>query len=342
MSLAATVLNDFVLAYNRSNLDLNEQRLSNYGAYEMFRKDTPNLIPGYQELIAGKTSGRRPTKIPVLNKLTYTTGSARTCSAQTKASTSAFVTPSWTTITGGFDMIPAQYTDNYIGYLDDFSHKMRHLQRTFAEAMDTAGAAHLEANKAAVNNADGNPYTVAANAMVVPQADNELFFNELGPIMGQNDLLGPFNVVGSSRLEALVRQYSSQGTSNAENRAFQFGDYSFAYSNRVTVNAGDRDTIYAMPESSLAYMPWVDTDAKMGHESGDGKEWMVQNLPLLDHPVGVLYQSTCGDKSATLTGLDATLVESFLFSYDYVFLSAYNSSTGTLPGSIYSARFSKT
>ncbi len=342
MSLAATVLNDFVLAYNRSNLDLNEQRLSNYGAYEMFRKDTPNLIPGFQELIAGKASERRPTKIPVLKKLTLTTGSARSCSAKTQESTSAFVTPSWTTIITGFQMIKAQYADNYIAYLDDFSHKMRHVQRTFAEAMDTAGAAHLEANKAAVNNADGNPYTVAANAMIVPNADNDLFFNELGPIMGQNDLLGPFNVVGSSRLEALVRRYSSQGTSNAENRAFQFGDYSFAYSNRVTVNAGDRDTIYAMPEASLAYLPWIDIDSRMGHESGDGKEWMTQMLPLLDHSVGVLYQSTCGDKSSTLAGLEATMVESWAFSYDYVFLSAYNSNTATLPGSIYSARFSKT
>jgi len=342
MSLAATVLNDYVLSYDQSNLDLNEQRLSLYGAYATFIKDTPNLVPGYQELIAGRASARRPTKIPVMNKLTFTTGSARSCTAETQESTSAFSTPSWTTISVGFQMIPAQYQDNEIAYQNDFAHKMRHLERTLAEALDTAAAAHLEANKAPVNNADGNPYTVASNAMIVPEADNELFFNELGPIMSSNDLTGPFNVVGSTRSQALVREYSSQGQSNAENRAFQFGGYSFAYSNRVTVNTGDRDTIYAMPEASLAYLPWVDIDARLEHTSGDGKEWMVQELPLIGHNVGVLYQSSCGDKSSTLTGLDATKVESWQFSFDYVFISAYNSSSSTLPGSIYSARFSKT
>ena len=343
MSLAATVLNDYVLSYESSNLDLNEHRMSVYGAYSTFVGDTPNLIPGYQELIAGRASERRPTKIPVLQRLSYgTPSSSRSCTAETQESTSAFVTPTWATLRLGFQMIPSQYKDNHIGYQADFNNKLKGLERKFLETLDTAGTTHLETNKASKNNADGNPYTVASDAMVVSKADNDLFFNEASPIMKANDLDGPFNVVGSTRMEALVRQYSSQGTSNSENRAFQFGDYSFSYSNRVTVNTGDRDTVYLMPQASLGYLSWIDIDSRMNHESGDGKEWFVQELPMLGHSVGVLYQSTCGDKSATLTGLDATKVESFQFSFDYVFVSAYNSDTTNLPGSIYSARFSKT
>jgi|GEM_PF-2916654 len=342
MSIAATVLDDYVLSYDESNLDLNEHRRSTYGAFDTFVTDTPNLIPGHQSLIAGRASERRPTRIPVLNRKTFTSDTSRTCSAETDVLTSAEVTLTWATKRLGFVMIPSQHKDNQISYQNEFNHSLGAIERTWAEELDTLGAAHLETSKAAVNNADGNPYAVASNAMVVPEADGELFYNELSSIMNQNDLTGPYNVVGSTRQRALVRQYSSQGTSNAENREFQFGDYNFAYSNRVTVNSGDRDTVYAMPSASLAYLSWIDIDSRMDHESGDGKEWFVQDLPLLGHSVGVLFQSTCGDKSAVLTGLDATLVESFSFSFDYVFVSAYNSSSGTLPGSIYSARFSKT
>jgi len=342
MTLVTTLLDEFTLAYNRSNVDANEHRLSRYGGYEAFRRDTPNLIPGWQEFIEGRATESRTARIPVIQRATYSTAATRSCSAETKENTSAYVTPSWTTIKTGFQMVPSQYVGNHIKFQDDFNRKMEDVQRTFLAAVDTAAYTHLNANKSAVNNADGNPYTVSSNAMIVPNEGKELLFNELGPILEQNDLFGPFNVVGSTRVQALVREYSSQGTSNAENRAFQFGDYNFHYSNRVSVPTGYRDSVFCMPIGSLAYLPWIDPDARLGHSSGDGKEWMKQMLPLLGHEVGVLVQSTCADKSALASGLEATLVQSWQFSFDYSFNSAYNSDTASLPGSIYRADISKT
>lgn len=342
MALTLTFLNEYTLAYNRSNVDANEHRLSRYGAYETFRKDTNNLIPGAQELIAGRTTEQRTARIPVINRATYSTGSSRSCTAKTEENTSTFATPSWTTVVAGFQMIPSQYEANYLTFQDDFNRKMTDVQRTLLTALDTAAYTHLNTNRSAVNNADGNPYTCVGNAMVVPEADNELYFNELASIMDQNDLPGEQNVVGSPRLQALVREYSSQGTSNAENRGFQFGDYNFAYSNRVTVAAGDRDTVFSMPIGSLAYLSWIDPDARLRHESGDGKQWMPVMLPLLGHEVGLLIQSTCSDQSGVVSGLEATLVQSWAFSFDYSFVSAYNSDSTTLPGSIFKATFTKT
>jgi len=342
MTLATTVLDEFALAYSKSKLDVNEHRLSNYGAFATFLKDTPNLIPGYAELVANRTSAIRTVRIPVIQRETYTTGSSRSCDAETKENTSTYVTPSWTTIETGFAMYPSIYRDNYIAYQDDFNRKMEDVQRTFLTALDTAGYTHLNTNKSAVNNADGNPYTVAANAMIVPEADSELVFNELGAIMEQNDLMGPYNVVGSTRASALVRFLLAQGAQNDENTAFQFGPYSLAYSNRVTVPTGYRDSLFCMPIGSLAYLSWVDIDSQMGNKSSDGKEWMQQYMPLLGHNVGVLVQSTCSNYSSTITGMEATLKQSWNFSFDYSFNSAYNSDSTTLPGSIFRADISKT
>jgi len=244
-------------------------------------------------------------------------------------------------------MIPAEHANNYITYQNAFNNKMLHLQRAILEDMDTAAHTHLNTNKTAVNAADGNPYTAVSNDAIVPAADNQLFFNELGSIFAANDLpQDGINVVGSPRYQALVREYSAQGTSNAENRAFQFGGYSFAYSNRVSVATGYRDSVYAMPQGSLAFLSWVDEDARQNHQSTDGKEWSTFFLPLVGIEVGVLYQSTCSNQgisgTALATGLEATLSESWKFSFDYSFNSSYNSDTTTYAGPIFKSLFSKT
>lgn len=96
-----------------------------------------------------------------------------------------------------------------------------------------------------------------------------------------------------------------------------------------------------MPEASLAYLQWVDIDARMGNKSGDGKEWYVQELPLFGQQVGVLYQSSCADKSSLLTGLEATLMENFTFSFDRAFTSSYDATITTDAGVIFGIEFLK-
>lgn len=100
--------------------------------------------------------------------------------------------------------------------------------------------------------------------------------------------------------------------------------------------------MFAMPGGSLAFLTWIDPDARMGHSSTDGKEWSVTNLPILGFDVGLLYQSTCADRSSDSygggTGMEATLSESFHFSFDYSFNVAYNSDTATYAGPIHKFR----
>jgi hypothetical protein len=344
MSLVATRLEEYTLSYDRSNFDAWEHRMSNYGAYATFLGDTENLLPGAGELIANRNAAVRTVRIPVINRKDFSTSSSRSCSAQSHELTSAYSTPTWTTLQAGFNMRKAEHWNNHISYQNAFNNKMQHLERAFLEAFDTAAYTHLNTNVSQVNAADGNPYTVVSNAMVVPAADNELFYNELGPIMNANDLPDTgINVVSSPRNQALVREYSSQGTSNAENRVFQFGGYNFAYSNRVSVATTDRDTVFAMPVGSLGFLSWIDIDSQMGNTSTDGKEWSVASLPRVGIDVGVLYQSTCTDASSSIgTGYEATLSESWSFSVDYSHISAYNSDTASLAGVIYKSRFTKT
>jgi hypothetical protein len=339
---AATVLDEFRLSYEKSNMDVSLNRFSEYGAYATFLKDTPNLIPGWQELVANRTSKDRTVSIPILTRQTFTTGSSRSCTAKTEQGVSAYVTPSWTTVESGFMMVPTEHINNHISYQNAFNHLARATERAFLLDADTDATANLVANLNQHVAAEDNPFDITSDYLQVPLAYHDTFFNEFESILMADDISGDVNIVASPRMGAVVREYMNQGAGNSANTAFQFGRYGFAYSNRVTISTAYHSAAYGIPVGSLAYLPWVDKDSVMGHKSGDGKEWYVQELPLLGHNVGVLYQSTCASKSSLDSGLTATLSESFDFSFDRAFVNSVDAIGTADLGTIYGIEFLKT
>ncbi len=343
MAWSATVLDEFRLSYDQSELDAHENRFSTYGAYETFKEDTPNLIPGWGDFVAGRASAARTASIPVIQKQTLSTSTTRSCTAKTTQPTSAYVTPTWTVVETGFMMVPAEHAGNHISYQQAFNHQARAVEKAFLLDADTDAVAHLVANLSGINNAEDNPWAVTAYYMQVPLADHDVLFNELDAVMLANDISEQeINIVSSPRGKSLVQYYQNQGAGNAANTAFQYGNFKFKYTNRATVSTAAHSTMYAIPKGSLAYLSWVDIDARMNHKSGDGKEWYVTELPLFGQQVGVLYQSTCADKSSLLSGLDATLAESFQFSFDRAFVSSYDPVSTVDPGVIYGITLLKT
>ena len=338
MSLATTVLDEYRLGLERSNLDVAENRMANYGALDTAVKDTPNLIPGYQELIDGRADADRTASIVVLQTAALATSAARSCTASTADATSAYVTPSWTTVETNFRMIADRNVGNYVTYQKEFDNNMKKVERAFLEISDTAVITHLEANKTTTNSADGNPFTVTANSMVVPLADHDTFFNEVDQIYMQNDYPAgqTKNVVASPRLSSIIRYYANQGAANSANYAFQFANFNFGYTNNITVSAtNDIGILYVMPVGTLAYLSWIDPTCRRGKDLAD-KQWFTQMLPKLGHEVGVYWQAACYDYSGTVSGLSRVPAESYEFSYDYSVVSSYIS-TGAAP--IFKANF---
>lgn len=339
MALTNTHLDEYRLAYELSNMDKFENRLSTYGAFEAYKADTPNLIPGAAEL-ENAYDGHRVVSLIVMNRQTLTSTATRHCAQGTVEPTSTYVTPTWTTIEVDFSMVPSQHKGNYLSYQNVFNFQMATVERTFLTALDTAAYTSLEANHSTVNAADGNPYTVNADSMVVPAADNDLFFNEAAAILMANDLpADAINVIGSPRLTALRAEYTNQGAGNQQNLQFQFGPYSFYFSPRVTVAANDRDTLFLAPQGSLGFLTHNSEDYVLGSESGDHK-WSLQYLPRLGFDVGLLETKDCADNHTRTGNADtASLLESFMFSFDYAFVTSYVSAASAIGSSIFKANF---
>ena len=321
--LAATALNEYRQQYSQSNLDKFENRGSGFGLLSLAKRDTSNLISP-QTLINARGTAARLTKVPVLQKITYTPGSTRSCTGATTNSVSALVTVSWVTWTAGFHMVPSQYENNEIAYVEDFKHKLQQLERKLAVDIEGAIYTKMDAVKSTAFSATDAPFAFTGNVITIPNASKKTYLNEIYQSMWADDFTGPFNIVGSPALMSANAFYNNQGSGNSENTMFQFGDFNFDYSNRVTKSTGAESTFFVMPTGSLAILDWVDPDSRANRRISESNYYTTFQMPMTGINTGLHVQTACGDNTTEGgAGLEASVTENYNFSVDYALITPY-------------------
>lgn len=349
MSLVNTRLQAIRSQY-ANTLDKYEDRLSTYGAWMKFVEDTqdPESIVDADILAKAGMSSGNTLEIPVIDGADVTITNARTCTIGNDESTSGLVTVTFATYQFGFTMIPGQYFNNEISYMADFERKIKRYGKKFAETLDTASITKLEADKTAIM---GSPFigagakygALAGDSVQVTSAQKQFFFNDLGVIMEGDDFDGRYNVIGSTTLQSTVNQYLNQGTQNGTNSEFQFGQFDFGYSNRVSVDTagGKESTLYCVPKGSLATMNRNAPDFINGETINEDNFFTTFQYPIVDLEMGLRYFKECADNNAVVGGsqpqLDASVKETFIFSTDVALITSYNRDAVNLAGSIHKA-----
>ncbi len=352
MSLVNTLTQSLRTKYP-SGLDKNEDRLSQYGAYEIFKMDTvsPDAIITPDVITTAKMSMGNTLTIPVIDSDTVSITNTRTCTIPDYENTSNLVTVTFVTYQFGFTMVPSQYMNNDIGYQADYDNKLKKYLKQFASDLDTAAVAKLEADKTAVMNSAfvgaGQKYgALVGDAIQVTDAQKGLFFNDATSIMAEDDFEGTYNVIGSQPLRSVVAEYANQGAGNGTNTMFQFGDYSFGYTNRIAAGAGNVASAYVMPKGTVATFNRNEPDAIAGSTVDSGEFWEEVQMPIVNLTMGAHYIKNCADNSALVgagsSHLTASLKEGFIFSTDVAFITAYNSDPVTEAGPIHKVEISAT
>jgi len=340
--LVETYLQDIRIAFP-SNLDRDEWRFTRYGLLTAAKEQTVHPLSIISPDLRQKAleSEGRTLDVPVMKKGNLTIKNQRSCTIGDYENESAMVNVTWATLVTDFSMMKAQYHKNELSYLQDFNKKMTLVKNAFANAIENAIYTKLDADKSAVYNSSlvgtGAKYELVANTMQVGVDDQEYFFNDVDVIMNQDNFWSPdWLVLGSTPLMSPVRHYLNQGSANDERLDYQFGPYSFRFSNQVVDGASKKSTGFIMPYGSIGLLTRVNIDAKMGNQASDGTKWETAFLDTLGFDVGVMHKSKCDDKSETagLEHLEATMVENFQFSIDYALLTPYNSDDTTIAGGI--------
>lgn len=322
-----------------SNLDKFEYRPSRYGALNAFmvQSEDPTGILTEELKQKARTSIGNTLETPVIDyDADITIGSTRTVTIADSENTSKMVQITFATYSWGFTIAPAMYMNNEIGIQKDFETKMMKYVYAFAKKLDEAALATLAANKTQVLK-NKLLYDWSSNAINAKWTERENVFGDLEVMMGANDFYGQLHIIGDPGVESIMRKLQQHGLYNDVNKQNEFGTKVVHLTNNIAAG-GKYAQGYAVSAGSLAMLTRFERDCLLGTVSGDGHEWGIATLPLLNMPVGTYFYDSVGDykdiAGAATADMTRTRKEHYGFAVDVAFLTAYNSSPTTLASPI--------
>ncbi len=323
-----------------SNLDKYEYRPSRYGALDAFiqQSSDPTGILTPELIEKARTSIGNTLETPVIDyDGNITIGDTRSLTISDSENTSKMVEVNFATYTFGFTIAPAMYMNNEIGIQKDFETKLMKYIYKLAQKLDQDALAKLAAAKTQVIK---NPllYDKTGNVINAKWTERENIFGDLEPIMAANDFFGQLHIVGDAGVESIMRKLAQHGLYNDVNKQNEFGNKVVHLTNNMALPAKKYAQGYAINSGSLGFMTRFERDCLLGTISGDGHEWGIATLPLLNIPCGTYFYDSVGDYSAiagaATTDMTRTRKEHYGFAIDIAFMTAYNSSAETLASPI--------
>lgn len=323
-----------------SNLDKFEYRPSRYGALDAFmvQSEDPTGILTEELKQKAKTSIGNTLETPVIDyDADIVIGNERTLTIDDSENTSKMIQITFATYAWGFTITPAMYMNNEIGIQKDFETKMMKYIYKFAQKLDEAALASLAANKTQVIK-NSLLYDKAGNAINAKWSERENVFGDLEVMMGANDFYGQLHIVGDPGVESIMRKLQQHGLYNDVNKQNEFGTKIVHLTNNIAAVGGKYAQGYAVNAGALGMLTRFERDCLLGTVSGDGHEWGIATLPLLNMPVGTYFYDSVGDYNAIAGAATAdmkrTRKEHYGFAVDVAFITAYNSDKVTLPSPI--------
>ena len=324
----------------QSNVDKFEYRASRYGALDAFmvQSNDPTGILTEELKEKARTSIGTNLQTPVIDyDADVTIGNTRTLTIQDSENTSRFVDITFATYAWGFTITPAMFMNNEISIQRDFNTKMMKYIYKFAQKLDEAALAALAANKTKVLK---NPllYTFTAGSVDAKWAERENVFGDLEVMMGANDFYGQLHIIGDAGVESIMKKLQQHGLYNDVNKQNEFAGKVVHLTNHLAAATGKFAQGYAVNAGSLGLLTRFERDSLLGTVSGDGHEWGIATLPLLNMPVGTYFYDSVGDYSGIAGEATADMVrtrkEHYGFAVDVAFITAYNSAPNTNPSPI--------
>lgn len=324
----------------KSNLDKFEYRASRYGALNAFmvQSQDPTGILTEELKQKARTSIGTTLETPVIDyDADISIGNTRTLTIADSENTSRFVQITFATYAWGFTIAPAMYMNNEISIQRDFDTKMMKYIYKLAQKLDEAALAALAADKTKVLK-NKLLYDFSTNSLNAKWTERENVFGDLEVLMGANDFYGQLHIVGDPGVESIMRKLQQHGLYNDVNKQNEFGNKIVHLSNNIAASAGKYAQGYAVSAGSLGMLTRFERDCLLGTVSGDGHEWGIATLPLLNMPVGTYFYDSVGDFSGiageATADMTRTRKEHYGFAVDVAFITAYNSDRETQPSPI--------
>lgn len=319
------------------NLDKWEYRAAQVGALDFIARDTerPDSIATEEMKQKFRTAFSTDVKVPVINYDSgVSIGNVRSHTVADSLNTSALVTITSATYTFGFTQAPALYMNNEISGQRDFNVNMEKYELKLMDTLNAVATALLESNKTQVLANDLN-YAVSGNTVNFTAAQADKAFGEVERMQRSNKYFGPMHVIGNRGVDSVVGNLEQFSTYNTQNKALEFKNKTFHYTDAIADAADKKATGYMIAPGSTAMMFRFDREAELGTVSQhSGYTWGINRLPMTGIPVGTMEYESVGDYSSTFGAAtaDGKAIRKyhFGFSVDIAFMFAYNSDAANI------------
>lgn len=324
---------------SKSNLDKFETRPSRYGALDLFMQQTedPTGIITPELKAKAKESIGRTLETPVIKyDSDVTIGSTRSVTIDDSENTSEMKEITFATLSWGFTICPALFKNNELSMQADFEAKFNKYLYAFAKKLDGLCVTALGTGKTQVFK-DALNYQTTGQSLQCPWNDRENLIGDINPIMYANDFFGPIHIVGNGGVESIIRKMAEKGLYNEVNKQLEYSDKILHFTNEIS-NSGKFGTGYAVMAGSTGILFRFERDCLMNTKSRTGHEWNIDNLPMLNIPIGTYYYESVGDYSAIAGDASAdmtrTLKQHYGFAVDVAIITAYNSNPSSIASPI--------
>lgn len=323
-----------------SNIDKFEYRPSRYGALDAFiqqsKDPTGILTPELKD--KARTSIGSTLETPVIDyDGNITIGNTRDLTIADSENTSRMVTITFATYSFGFTIAPAMYMNNEIGIQRDFTTKLMKYVYKLAQVLDQAAISALAAAKTKVIK-NALLYDDTGNVINAKWTEREQVLGDLNVIMGANDFYNQLHLIGDAGVESIVKKLAQKDLYNAVNKRNEYSDKIIHFTNNLAKASGKYAQGYAVSAGSLGMLTRFERDCLLGTVSGDGHEWGIATLPLLNIPVGTYFYDSVGNYSgiagAATADMTRTRKEHYGFAVDIAFITPYNSDPDNLASPI--------
>lgn len=331
-----------------SKLDKFEFRPSRYGALNAFmvQSESPTGILTDELKAKAKTSIGNILETPVIDyDKDVTIGSTRSVTIDDSENTSRMIQINFTTLSWGFTITPSMYMNNEVSIQKDFETKMMKYIYKVAAKLDELALTALSTEKTQVL---ANPllYSFTGNKVTAKWTERENIWTDLEVMQAANDFYGQQHIIGDAGVESIMKKLEQKGLYNAVNKQNEFGNKIVHLTNNMAATEGKFAQGYIVNEGSLGLLTRFERECLLGTVSGDGHEWGIATLPLLNMPVGTYYYDSVGNYSEIAGAATADMTrarkEHYGFAVDVAFITAYNSDKTTKASPILAFDIDKT
>lgn len=231
-------------------------------------------IPNAQEL---RTSPLRPVDVNFFTNIAPGVATAKAALHTGTIGDSSVINVTYVSVVETFSL-PSKLADNNIfSYQEQFNNQYEQKWRNLRTRQDNAALAYLYAHRSQLTAAVINARAASANAgswdqtnfaLPIDNGNSKLFMQYAKSFMAAQYYTGPYDMLSDLQIARGFEFEKNQGSSNANNFSFQFGDVSIYQTQNVIDPAFALGATLIMPKGTFAGLNWNEALNRRGFDAG--------------------------------------------------------------------------